>query len=373
MTKKIMRYVAAAGFVLMRMMAVAEPVQPAAIDCPLAREPYSSNTVLIDLLLDPRSKEVLQKLMPSVARFSAKPPTFAAIITPRHLPEMFSVTTDKLDELDRALADIPVTEEAAAQRCARYDHTPPELPDTKAHPAILVFEKITGFLDAPSVNAARAALRELASKNGWSLIFTDNGAVFNPAQLKKFDAVIWNNISGDALTISQQDAFKTYLEQGGGYAGIHGSGGDSFYVWDWYATSLLGAKFIGHPMWPQFQSAVVKVETPKTGITSELPDQWTMTEEWYSFASNPRTTGAHILATIDEATYDPRQLSMGGDHPIAWTRCIRDGRAFYTAIGHRPESYMESNSAKLLEQGIAWAAGMGKTHCKNGNESKIRR
>jgi type 1 glutamine amidotransferase len=57
-----------------------------------------------------------------------------------------------------------------------------------------------------------------------------------------------------------------------------------------------------------------------------------------------------------------------GDHPIAWTHCLGDGRAFYTAIGHRPESYTEPNSAELLEQGVAWAAGVGETRCKAGRE-----
>jgi hypothetical protein len=58
-----------------------------------------------------------------------------------------------------------------------------------------------------------------------------------------------------------------------------------------------------------------------------------------------------------------------GDHPIAWSRCIGNGRSFYTAIGHRPESYVEPNSLKLLEQGIAWAAGLGETRCLGGVES----
>ena len=53
-----------------------------------------------------------------------------------------------------------------------------------------------------------------------------------------------------------------------------------------------------------------------------------------------------------------------GDHPIAWTQCIGKGRSFYTAIGHRPESYSEPNTNKLLEQGVAWAAGIGSSSCQ---------
>ena len=97
-----------------------------------------------------------------------------------------------------------------------------------------------------------------------------------------------------------------------------------------------------------------------------------MTEEWYSFEKTPREKGVHVLATLDESTYSP--VGMGGadlrmgDHPIAWTQCIGDARSFYSAIGHRPESYTEPNSALLLERGIEWAAGLGASRCRSGQE-----
>jgi uncharacterized protein len=53
-----------------------------------------------------------------------------------------------------------------------------------------------------------------------------------------------------------------------------------------------------------------------------------------------------------------------GDHPIAWTQCLGKGRSFYTAIGHRPESYSEPNTYKLMQQGVAWAAGLGQSSCR---------
>lgn len=345
------------------------------VDCPLAHTPYSIDTPLIDLLLDPRTASLLQqhgfKMGPPA--FRTTPPTMAAIMTPRIFNGYLKKSAEQMTQLDQALAAVPVTDEAAARRCERYDHTPPALPRATRRPAILVFEKITGFRDDPSVNAARQALNDMAERHGWSLVFTDNGAVFNAKQLHDFDAVVWNNVSGDALTLPQEAAFKTYMEHGGGFAGIHGSGGDPFWAWDWYADTLLGARFIGHPMRPQFQAAKVRIESPRSGITADLPDEWTMTEEWYSFAASPRGTGVHVLATLDEATYNPAELAMGADHPIAWTQCIGSGRAFYTAIGHRPESYVEPNSVKLLEQGIAWAAGRGGTRCKAGQEQANKR
>jgi type 1 glutamine amidotransferase len=338
-------------------------------DCPLAREPYSINSPLIDLLIDPRAVSAMEGMLPKLGPpFGAKPPTLAATMTLKSLTQYMPALTPKLEQLDKALAQVPVTDEAAVARCARYDHVPPELPAPKNHPALLVFEKITGFLDQPSVDAARKALREMAERRGWSITFTDNGAVFNAAQLKNYDAVVWNNNSGDVLTLSQRAAFETYIKNGGGFAGVHGAGGDHMYLWDWYVNTLIGAQFIGHPMNPQYQTGTVKVER-SSDITAVLPSQWSMSEEWYSFASSPRAKGATILATLDESSYKPgAKLAMGAEHPLAWTQCIGNGRSFYTAIGHRPESYSEPNSAKLLEQGIAWSVGVGKTSCKDGKE-----
>src|SRR2546423_890250 len=77
----------------------------------------------------------------------------------------------------RELALVPLTTEAVHARCARYDETPPNLPKTLKQPAILVFTKITGFRDNPSVDAATKALTAMAAREHWTLVFSDNGAV----------------------------------------------------------------------------------------------------------------------------------------------------------------------------------------------------
>jgi type 1 glutamine amidotransferase len=100
-----------------------------------------------------------------------------------------------------------------------------------------------------------------------------------------------------------------------------------------------------------------------------------MNDEWYSLKNNPRDTGASVIATLDEATYSPGSIAgidlrMGSDHPIAWTRCVNNGRFFYSAIGHRPATYAEPHHLRMLEQAIVWAAGRGATICRDGRESR---
>jgi type 1 glutamine amidotransferase len=327
----------------------------------------------MDLLLDASAHAVLERDVPEFlgglpSHFrSVEPPSITAVITPRGLAELGAFPASVLLKLDADLAQVPVTREAALKRCARYDESRPALPRTITPPAILVFGKIVGFRDNASVDAATAALQEIGARRHWTLVFIDKAGVFNPRDLRRFQAVVWNNISGDALTLSQQRAFKAYIEAGGGFAGIHGSGGDPHYIWDWYADTLIGARFWSHPMSPQFQQAKVVVDDAKDPLMQNLDGGWSMVEEWYSFKSSPRAKGARILATLDERSYQPIMGSIDlhmGDHPIAWTQCVGNGRSFYTAIGHRPESYVEPHSVTLLERGIAWAAGIGNRDCQ---------
>lgn len=346
------------------------------MDCPLGRQPLSTLSPLSDVQAVPAAGAAMEAVSPGLVAMFTKPfgggplpPGFARIITPRTILGGRPDGAALIARLDKALAKVRLTRADVQARCATYDNERPALPAKLPHPAILVFGKITGFRDSPSVDAAETALRGIAKAHGWSMVFTDRGGVFNAADLARFDAVVWNNVSGDALTLPQRAAFRRWVEKGGGYAGIHGSGGDPQFFWDWYADTLIGARFIGHPMNPQFQEARVAVEDKAHPAALDLPPEWRMTEEWYSFDRSPRGVGTRVIASLDESTYTPgtsfgggKALAMG-DHPIAWSRCVGKGRSFYTAIGHRPESYTEVNSARLLEQGILWAAGLVPEGC----------
>src|SRR6185437_1852044 len=144
-----------------------------------------------------------------------------------------------------------------------YDTVAPQLPAGLKDPAILVFSKTNGYRHAEAIPAANAAIASLAEKNGWSVFFTENGAVFNAADLSRFRATIWNNTSGDVLNEEQKEAFRNYIENGGGFVGIHGAGGDFSYDWRWYVETLIGAQFIGHTLIPQFPPATIHKDSAK--------------------------------------------------------------------------------------------------------------
>lgn len=345
---------------------IQSPARAAAVtDCPLRDAPFSTASPLVDLLLNAQATALvtqytglpLDRLPPFLV--ATTPPTFAAIVTVPGVAMMAKGRVDQIDALDAALRRLPVTAADRRARCARYDNEVPRLTLPAGRPRLLLFEKIVGFRDGPSVAAAHAAIVDMAQRNGWALAVTDRAGAFNPRTLRQFDAVIWNNISGDVLTLSQRAAFRRYIETGGGFAGFHGTAGDPVYFWDWYADRLIGARFLGHPTDPQFQEARIVVD-PTHPLAATLRGEWRMTDEWYSFRTNPRKAGARVLLSLDEATYNPSAPMFGdlkmGDHPLAWTNCVGHGRMFYSAIGHLPESYRQPQLVAMMEAALKWVA-----------------
>lgn len=249
-----------------------------------------------------------------------------------------------------------------------YETVPPELPPELASPAILVFSKTNGFRHEEAIPVANELFAELASENGWGYFQTENGATFSPDILARFDAVVFNNVSGDVFTPEQRQALKEFIENGGGFVGIHGAGGDMEYAWPWYVNELIGAQFIGHTMDPQFPKADLVIEDATHPATTGLSERRTRPEEWYAFDASPRAKGYTILAGVDEKTYEPvgmfgQDVSMGEDHPLVWWHCQGNGRALYSALGHQASAYAEPEYRQLLLGATKWALRLEGDDC----------
>ncbi len=239
-----------------------------------------------------------------------------------------------------------------------YDTEPPQLPQF-TRPAVLVLNKVNGFIHKDALPAADAALTAIAQQNGWDITITDNAASHNADDLQRFELVVWNNVSGDVLTESQRGDLRGWIEAGGGWLGIHGSGGDPEYDWRWYVETLVGAQFIGHTMNPQFQDAQLY---STHDASAYLPVPWSVAqEEWYAFDKSPAHSGSDILVAIDEGSYITKGQtfwggdSMEGEHPLVWRHAIGQGRAFYSAIGHQGATYQLPEYRQLLSDAMRWA------------------
>ena len=248
-----------------------------------------------------------------------------------------------------------------------YDVVAPELPAELLGPrragelAILLFSKTNGFRHEEAIPACEKSVREIAARRGWRVFATENGAVFEPALRERFDVVVGNNTTGDDWNTAQKAAFVRFVSDGGGFVGVHGAAGTRYAYWDWYQDTLIGARFVGHPVVPHLQDAAVVLEDRTHPAMRGFPQRWVTRDEWYSFAESPRSR-VRVLATLDEASYTPREILKSiamGDHPIVWSQCLGRGRSFYSALGHSAETYATPEHARMLEGAIAWAAGEG--------------
>ncbi|MCK0128556.1 ThuA domain-containing protein [Erythrobacter sp. F6033] len=248
---------------------------------------------------------------------------------------------------------------------SNHDATAPVIFEYMAQPAILVFSKTRSFRHDEGIAGADRFFAEMARDRSMGLFTTVNGAVFNEKQLSRFSLVVFNNVTGDVLSDEQESALQAWIEAGGGFIAVHGSGDASHEGWPWYDNNLIGPEFIGHPADPQFQTARVVNLAEAHPVMAGLPSEWEQEEEWYSFDDVTKLGDARVLLGIDEATYSPRNdvygdvsdLRMGGGvegHPIAWLRCAGKGRFFYSAIGHSFTAYDVPENRKLLSNAVDW-------------------
>ena len=245
-------------------------------------------------------------------------------------------------------------------------------PDKK----VLVFSKTAGFRH-DSIPAGIAAIQKLGAENGFGVDATEDGARFTDQNLAQYDAVVFMSTTGDVLNDQQQAAFERFVGAGGGYTGIHAAA-DTEYNWGWYGQ-LVGGYFKSHPAGtPQ---ATVKVEDANNPSTSHLPANWVRNDEWYNYQTpvnpvvngnqpgipdySPRQSGVHVLATVDESTYDEQDDSAAADdHPIAWCSTFTGGgRSFYTGGGHTQASFTDENFTKHLLGGIRYVSGTVEANC----------
>jgi cytochrome c len=147
-------------------------------------------------------------------------------------------------------------------------------------PRVLVFSKTEGWVHT-SIPYATRAIENLGKENGYLVDVSKDASIFNDKDLKWYDAVIFNNTTGNILNAEQQASFERYIQAGGGYVGIH-SAADTEYEWPWYGK-LMGAYFASHPRNPNVREATIRVSDSSHAATRGLPAQWKRKDEWYNY------------------------------------------------------------------------------------------
>ncbi len=226
---------------------------------------------------------------------------------------------------------------------------------------VLLFSKTVEFRHT-SIESSIQSLTTLLSDQGIQVVSTEDAKYFQEDSLKQYSAVIFLNTTGDVLNTYQQIEFERYIQSGGGFVGIHAAT-DTEYNWPWY-NQLVGAYFNGHPA---IQDAVLQVMKKEDACCQHLPDAWTVNEEWYNFKSI--SDDIEVLVNIDESSYEGG--TNGDDHPIVWRHNFDGGRAFYTALGHKAETFDDPLYQQQILAGIHYAIGPNKLNYSKARTQKL--
>lgn len=221
----------------------------------------------------------------------------------------------------------------------------------KPQKSLLVFTK-TGTFRHTSINQGIPAIAKMSQAENWTMTTTEDAFHFTPDKLDRYDGIIFLNTTGDILNEMQQNAFIRFINNGGGFVGVHAAS-DTEHDWPWY-SQLIGGQFKSHP---KVQEARLNVhhETGHPAV-AHLGEEWLKTDEWYNFKA-PLPSNVNVLLDLDEISYKGKQ--MGGYHPIAWYHHFEGGRVFFTGLGHTPKSFTaEEDYLTHLKEGIKWAIGL---------------
>jgi type 1 glutamine amidotransferase len=219
---------------------------------------------------------------------------------------------------------------------------------------VLVFSKTSGFRH-DSIAAGIAMVQKIAQENGFTVVASEDASLFTTANLANYSTIVFMNTTGDIFTSAQETAFKSYIENGGGFVGTH-SAADTEHDWTWYTDTLLGGgEFIHHG--DGIPRATVNIEKPTNNLVSHIGSTWVMSDEWYFWRDNPRNSSSiEVLGTLDRSSYTSNYPVA--DHPVIYTNTIGTGRAFYTAIGHVDSNFSDPKMEEMIRKAIEWTSNI---------------
>lgn len=158
---------------------------------------------------------------------------------------------------------------------------------------VLLFTKTLGFRHS-SIPDGIAAIQKMGGANNFIVDATEDSAQFTDVNLARYKAIVFLNPSGTILDARERAAFQRYIENGGGFVGIHNATAllsPDLENWVWY-NNLVGAQFHSEI---ETQPARLQILTQAHPSTASLPKSWSFRTEAYNFKQSPKLNGAIIL------------------------------------------------------------------------------
>ncbi len=269
-------------------------------------------------------------------------------------------------------ASAPLKKVLFFSKCSNYEHA--------------VVKRVNG---QPSW--VEQVLKEQGPRHGIEFVFSKDGSLFTPEYVAQFDA-FWFYTSGDLtapgkdgnppMTPAGKAAFLEAIQNGKGFVGTH-SAADTFHTGETVNTNtsqartwryalngekadpyirMLGGELIVHGTQQIAESRVVDPGFPGFAYQGKS-FQWM--EEWYSLTDF--SPDLHVLLVVETGSMrdpnaGPNWPPPGGyipyhrpPYPSTWAHNYGKGRVFFTAIGHREDTWTNPLFHEMIFGGLAWA------------------
>ncbi len=209
------------------------------------------------------------------------------------------------------------------------------------------------------VVAALEWLKDFSTEQNFDITVINKTDSITETFLSHYQVFIQLNFPPYMWTDQSKAAFTKYIEDGlGGWVGLHHASllgeFDGYSMWEWFS------QFMGGIRWKNYIAAratgVVHVEDKTHPAMKGLPDSFSIPDdEWYTYDRDPRPN-VHVIASVDESSYQPPSDIKMGDHPVIWTNEKMKARNIYFQMGHHANLLKSPEFKKMFGNAILWAA-----------------
>lgn len=214
-----------------------------------------------------------------------------------------------------------------------------------------------GGQHGPFTAAAMKWLRQQARDKNFAVTEINHATPVSGRFLEDFDLVIQLDYPPYTWPEYSQDAFTDYIDNGkGAWIGFHHATllgeFDGYPMWDWFSDFMGGIRFQNYIAGKADGSIYLEdaAHPVVAGIDSTfvIPD-----DEWYTYNTSPRPN-VHVIASVDENSYNPPSDIRMGDHPVIWTNESKKARNVYFQIGHSEKLLGNDSFKRLFSNAIDW-------------------
>ncbi len=248
---------------------------------------------------------------------------------------------------------------------------------------VLVFSVTNGYRHK-AIGIGKQTFEMMSEQtNAFDVVISDDLENFDKGKIEQFDAICFLNTTQNVfaphknklkkmsdvdkkahkkLELARKENLMDFIEGGKGFIGIH-SATDTFYEWPEYGN-MIGGYFDGHP-WRSKSEVSIKADKENKDhalLEGVIPENGELRfkEEIYQFKDPYDSKKLTMLLRLDVENSDKvkKMNRKDGDYGVGWIKNHKEGRVFYSSLGHNDHIYYNKHVLRHYYAGIMYALGL---------------